>query len=119
MHMLRKCKACYSLNWFKPLMEVSTVHSTRIPHFPQNSEENLSFARKPTEDIIVVIHKIPRSSAEVTLNNSDRLTRADRQALLVLLVRGGTPRPLSLSIFKYTFNLFSVRLHVQYNLFLI
>ena len=40
--MLRKCKACYSLNWFKPLMEVSTVHSMRIPHFPQNSEENLS-----------------------------------------------------------------------------
>jgi len=29
-----------------------TVHSTRIPHFPQNSEENLSFARKPTENII-------------------------------------------------------------------
>jgi len=29
-----------------------TVHSTRIPHFPQNSEENLSFARKPVEDII-------------------------------------------------------------------
>ena len=41
-----------------------TVHSTRIPHFPQNSEENLSFAMKPTEDIILVIHKfrgIPRS----------------------------------------------------------
>ena len=36
------------------------------------------------------------------MNNSDRLTRADRQALLVLLVRGGTPRPLSLSIFKNT-----------------
>jgi len=28
-----------------------TVHSTRIARFPQNSEENLSFARKPTEDI--------------------------------------------------------------------
>jgi len=35
------------------------------------------------------------------LNDSDRRTRADRQALLVLFVRGGTPRPLSLSIFKY------------------
>jgi len=42
-----------------------TVHSTRIPHFLQNSEEYLSFARKPTEDIILVIHKIPRSSAEL------------------------------------------------------
>jgi len=43
----------------------TTVHSTRIPHFPQNSEENLSFARKPAEDIILVIHKIPRSSTEL------------------------------------------------------
>jgi len=42
-----------------------TVHSTRISHFPQNSEENSSFARKPTEDIILVIHKILRSSTEL------------------------------------------------------
>ena len=46
-------------------VNLGTVHSTRIPHFPQNSEENLSFARKPTEDIIYVIYKIPRSSAEL------------------------------------------------------
>jgi len=52
------------------------------------------------------------------LNDSDRRTCTDRQALLVLLVRGGTPRPISLSIFKYTFNLFSVLLHEQNNLFL-
>jgi len=52
------------------------------------------------------------------MNDSDRRTRADRQDLLVLLVRGGTPRPLSRSIFKYTLNLFSVRLHGQHNLFL-
>jgi len=42
-----------------------TVHSTRIPHFPQNFEENLSFARKLTEDNILVIHKILWSSAEL------------------------------------------------------
>jgi len=102
-----------------------TVHYTQMPHFPQNSEKNLSFARKPAEDIILVIHKIPQSSAELiksseeNLNNSDRWTRADGQALLVLLVHGGTPRPISLSIFKYTLNLDSVRLHGQYNLFLI
>jgi len=59
----------YSINTLiivkENIARIDTVHSTRIPHFPQNSEENLSFARKPTEDIIKVIHKIPWSSAEL------------------------------------------------------
>jgi len=59
-------KAFVSRIFFQKVI-LYTVHSTRIPHFPQNSEENLSFARKPTEDIIYVIHKIPRSSAELII----------------------------------------------------
>jgi len=39
------------------------VHSSGFPTF--RKKENLSFARKPTEDIILVIRKIPRSSAEL------------------------------------------------------
>jgi len=54
-----------NISFFNKTENPVTVHSTRIPHFPQNSEENLSFVRKPTEDIILVIHKIPRNSAEL------------------------------------------------------
>jgi len=55
----------YNINIFNVVFIAYTVHSTPIPHFPQNSEENSSFARKLSEEIMLIIHKIPRGFSEL------------------------------------------------------